>query len=61
MRFRKGDKVRDKKERSEWSVDRIGPGGNRIYCSHSGKDKTVCFSKEDLDLIRREQSHDIIP
>ncbi len=60
MGFRKGDKVRHKKERSEWSVDRIGPGGNRIYCRHSGKDKTVCFSKEDLELIRREQGGDVI-
>lgn len=61
MRFRKGDKVRHKKERSEWFVDSIGPGGNRIYCRRFGKDKTVCFPKEDLDLIRAEQSGQIIP
>ena len=61
MRFRKGDKVRDKKEKNEWFVDKIDPGGNQIYCTHPDKDGTVCFSKEDLDLIRREQNHDIIP
>ncbi len=60
MRFRKGDRVKDKKEKNEWFVESIGPGGSRIYCRHSGQGRTVCFSKEELELIRREQDGDII-
>ncbi len=61
MRFRKGDKARDEKDEGEWFVDRIDPRANRIHYRRSGQDGSVYFSKEDLDLIRREQSDVVIP
>ena len=65
MKFKKGDKVRHKKEGSEWYVDRIGPNGERVYCKHlltkKGKDKTVCFLRGDLEVIRGDKAPEIFP
>ena len=64
MKFKKGDRVRHKTKASEWFVQRT-TDASRVYCTRhttkKGEDETVCFLREDLELIRKEHGGEIVP
>lgn len=56
MKFKKRDTVRHKKKGSEWFIQGATPGGRvfcRRYTTKKGENEMACFSKEDIELIRR--------
>ncbi len=56
MKFKKRDKVRHKEKGGEWFIQGATPGGRvfcRRYTTEKGENEMACFSKEDIEFIRR--------